>query len=208
MTILTERSTGVSRQSYRDGEIIFAQGEPAKGLFYIRQGKVRKLRISISGKARVIAVLGPQEFFGTKCIIADSSERDCTVLAMTNCSVACIDKTTMVRALRDLPGVAEKFIASLIDRTCRYEGDLASHLFNSSEQRLARTLQSLSERSGDEGQHGNVPKVSQETLAEMVGTTRSRINQFLKKFHQQGLIEHGRTIRVLPGLSAVYERSE
>jgi CRP-like cAMP-binding protein len=91
MTILTERSTGVSRQSYRDGEIIFAQGEPAKGLFYIRQGKVRKLRISISGKARVIAVLGPQEFFGTKCIIDDSSERDCTVLAMTNCSVACID---------------------------------------------------------------------------------------------------------------------
>jgi len=113
----------------------------------------------------------------------------------------------MVRALREQPGVAEKFIAFLIDRNYRYEGDLASHLFNSSEQRLARTLQSLSE-SGDERQYGNVPKISQETLAEMVGTTRPRINHFLKKFHQQGLIEHGRTIRVLPGLSDVYERSE
>ena len=132
MTILTERSAGVSRQNYREGEIIFSQGEPAKGLFYIRQGKVRKIRISISGKARVIAVLGPQEFFGTKCVVDDSSERDCTVSAMTECSVACIDKATMVRALREQPGVAGKFIAFLIDRNCRYEGDLASHLFNSS----------------------------------------------------------------------------
>ena len=206
MTVFTAGSAGVTQQNYRKGESIFTQGEPAKNVFYIRQGKVRKTVVSHSGKARVIAVLGPQEFFGTKCIVADSSERDCTVVAMTNCSVACIDKSSMVRALRHQPGVAENFIASLIDRTYRYEGDLASHLFNSSEQRLARTLQRLSEGNGDERQRGNVPKVSQETLAEMVGTTRSRINQFLKRFHQRGLIEHGRTLRVLPGLSEVSER--
>jgi CRP-like cAMP-binding protein len=195
----------VRRQTYGEGETIFAQGQSALSLFYICSGKVRKTRVSTSGKTRVIAVLGPQEFFGTKCVIDAGSERECTVSAMTNCSVACIDRTTMVRALREEPDVAEMFISSLIDRAYQYEGDLVSHLFNSSEQRLARTLMGLSEGLPKEG---SLPKISQEVLAEIVGTTRPRINQFLKKFHRLGLIEHGRTIRVLPGLSEAYRRSE
>jgi CRP-like cAMP-binding protein len=199
-------STSSGRASYQEGDVVFAQGDDANSIFYIRSGKIKKTYVSHNGKERIVAILGAGEFVGVGCVIG-RKKRLMTATAMTACSAARIEKSVMVRALYDQPSLAEMFISSLIDRNYRYQEDLVDHLFNSSEKRLARTLLHLSNINAGNAQETVLPKISQETLAEIVGTTRSRVNYFMKKFRHLGLIEYGDGIHVRRSLSDVlYER--
>ena len=181
------------RCTYQRDEIVYAEGDPASSLFYIERGTVKKTRISAHGKERVVAICKVGEFLGAGCL--GRLKRTLNAVAMTPCSVVRIEKSVMLRALSEQPTLAETFIAHLIDRNRHYEEDLIGHLFNPIEKRLARVLFVLSESCADEHER-IVPKVSQETLAEMVGATRPRVNYFLNKFRQAGLIDCKKEIRL------------
>ena len=197
--IFAGKSNGISHARYIEGDVIFAQGDPSKSVFYIQHGRVKKSYISSQGKERVVVVFKAGEFFGVGCIVG-RAKRLMSATAMTTCSVAQIEKPVMLRMLYEQPAFAEIFISFLIDRNSHYQEDLVDRLFHSSEKRLARALLLLSESSGCNEHESVVPKVSQETLAEIVGTTRSRINYFMNKFRQMGLLEYGERIRIRPSL--------
>jgi CRP/FNR family cyclic AMP-dependent transcriptional regulator len=197
MSFFPKPTKGVTRSTYKPGETLFVSGDLADAVFYLEQGTIKKTHVSSGGKERVVAIYRPNEFVGVGCV-AGRAKRLMSAAAMTSCSVTRIEKAVMLRALFEQPVLAEMFISYLISRNSHYEEDLAGHLFNPSEKRLARTLFLLSD-TGKEGDHDRiVPKVSQETLAAIVGTTRSRINYFLNKFRSEGLIECRKTIRLHP----------
>jgi CRP/FNR family transcriptional regulator, cyclic AMP receptor protein len=178
----------------RSKKRLFSQGDVADAVFYIQQGKVKLSVESQGGKEAVIAVLGPSEFFGEACL-ATQSIRLSTATAMEDSTVVRIAKSAMIRVLHEEPVFSELFMTHLLTRNIRIEGDLVDQLFNSSEKRLARILLLLA-NFGKESKTESVPKVSQETLAAMVGTTRSRVSFFMNKFRKLGLIEYNGGLHV------------
>ena len=192
---LAKINGGRSVADYRKGQIVYTQGEPADSVFYIQSGKVRKTVVSEQGKEAVIALLGTGDFFGEGCLTGEPL-RLATVAAMTECVIVRIAKADITRVIHEEPAFAELFIAHLLSRNSRVEEDLVDQLFNSSEKRLARILLLLA-NFGKEGRpEPIIAKISQETLAEMIGTTRSRVSHFMNKFRELGLIDYNGHIEV------------
>ena len=186
---------GRSISKYRKNEKVFSQSSPADAVFYIQKGKVKITVVSEQGKEAVVAILGPDEFCGEGCLTGQRL-RLATATAMTDCEVKRLEKATMIRVLHEEPAFSELFVSHLLARTIRVEADLVDQLFNSSEKRLARALLLLA-NFGKEGQpEPIIAKVSQETLAEMIGTTRSRVSFFMNKFRKLGLITYNGQIEI------------
>jgi CRP/FNR family transcriptional regulator, cyclic AMP receptor protein len=196
-------SAGPSRRivSHRRGDKVFSQGEPAGDVRYLQSGAIKLSVLSRIGKEAVVAILGPGDFFGEGAL-AGQTVRIETASAMAASRVLVIDKAAMARLLRDEPDFSDRFIAHMLSRNLRIEADLVDQLFNSSEKRLARTLLLLA-RYGQANPSRSLPKVSQETLAEMIGTTRSRVNFFMNKFRKLGLIEYNGGLKVNSSLLSI-----
>ena len=169
--------------------VIFAQGDGADAVFYVQKGKVRLTVVSASGKEATIAIVGEGNFFGEGSL-AGQLLRMGSAAAMTDCEILRVDKKVMLDALHREPAFSEMFVAYLLARNIRYEEDLVDQLFNSSEKRLARVLLILAHFGKDGIPETVIPKISQETLAEMVGTTRSRVSFFMNRFRKLGLIDY------------------
>jgi CRP/FNR family transcriptional regulator, cyclic AMP receptor protein len=192
--LLNVRGGGATKE-YRKKHAIFVQGSPADAVFYIEKGKVKLTVLSARGKEAVVAILASGDFFGEGCL-AGQPLRMATATAMTECSILRVKREAMIRMLRDEPSLSELFMSYLLSRNVRIEEDLVDQLFNSSEKRLARILLLLT-RFGKDGQHEVVvPKISQETLAEMVGTTRSRVSFFMNKFRKLGFVDYNGGLQV------------
>ncbi len=188
-SFLAEVGEGRTISQYRKDQIVFSQGEPADAVFYIQKGKVKVTVVSDQGKEAVVAILGAGEFCGEGCL-AGQARRIATVRAMTECTIMRLQKTSIVRVLHDEPAFSEMFMSHLLARTIRVEEDLVDQLFNSSEKRLARLLLLLA-NFGKEGRpEPLIAKISQETLAEMIGTTRSRVSFFMNKFRRMGFLDY------------------
>jgi len=192
---LSKVNGGRAISDYRKDQIVYTQGEPADSVFYIRSGKVKQTVVSEQGKEAVVALLETGDFFGEGCLTGQPL-RLATVSAVTECVIARISKADITRVIHKEPAFAELFIAHLLARNSRVEEDLVDQLFNSSEKRLARTLLLLA-NFGKEGRPEPIlAKISQETLAEMIGTTRSRVSFFMNRFRKLGLIDYTGHIEV------------
>jgi CRP/FNR family transcriptional regulator, cyclic AMP receptor protein len=192
---LAKVGEGRSIGTYRNGQVVFSQGDRADAVFFIQKGKAKVTVISEQGKEAVVAILGPNEFFGEGCL-AGQSQRIATVATMTEAVIMRLEKAAVVRVIHQEPAFSEVFIAHLLGRTIRVEADLVDQLFNSSEKRLARLLLLLA-NFGKEGKpEPIIAKISQETLAEMIGTTRSRVSFFMNKFRKLGFIHYNGGIEV------------
>jgi CRP-like cAMP-binding protein len=192
---LSKVNGGRAISEYRKDKIIFRQGDPSDAVFYIQSGKVKTTVVSEEGKEAVVALLGTGDFFGEGCLTGQP-QRLATVSALTECVIVRISKTDITRVIHEEPAFAELFISHLLARNSRVEEDLVDQLFNSSEKRLARTLLILA-NFGKEGRpEPIIAKVSQETLAEMIGTTRSRVSFFMNKFRKLGLIDYNGSIEI------------
>jgi CRP/FNR family cyclic AMP-dependent transcriptional regulator len=190
----------ISRHSKK--EIIFAQGDDADAVFYIKKGKVKVAVVSKQGKEAVVALLGPDEFVGEGCLIGQT-KRLATASAMTECETMRVEKTEIQRVIHDEPAFSEMFVSHILTRNARVEEDLVDQLFNSTEKRLARLLLLLA-NFGKEGRPEPIlAKISQETLAEMIGTTRSRVSHFMNKFRQLGFIDYNGHLEVHSSLLGV-----
>ena len=183
-------SAGVARKivDYRRSEAIFTQGDPCDCVLYIQKGGVKLSVLSKTGREAVVAMLGPGDFFGEGCL-AGQPVRMGSATAITGSTILQVDKDQMVRLLHKQHSLSDRFIAHMLARNIRIEEDLVDQLFNSSEKRLARTLLLLARYGEQDKPQKAVPKISQATLAEMVGTTRSRVNFFMNKFKRLGFIE-------------------
>jgi CRP-like cAMP-binding protein len=180
---------------FNKNETIYSQGDDANNVFYLEQGRVKITVVSRSGKEAVLALLGENNFFGEGCLTGQRV-RLSTATAITECTAVSIDKDVMRRAMHKEEAFSDRFVSHLLARNQRIEEDLVDQLFNSSEKRLARILLLLA-NFGKEGRLEPVlPKISQATLAEMVGTTRSRVNQFMNKFRDLGFIDYNDTLEV------------
>jgi CRP/FNR family cyclic AMP-dependent transcriptional regulator len=195
---------GITRKvaEFRRGARIFAQGDPAGSVMYIQSGTVRLSVLSHAGKEAVVAMLGPGDFLGEGALAAQRV-RICTASAMTPTKLLVLPKKDMARLLREEPDFSDRFIGFMLSRNIRIEEDLVDQLFNSSEKRLARTLLLLARYGQSDTPHGTLPKLSQETLAEMIGTTRSRVNFFMNKFRKLGFIEYNGGLRINTSLLSV-----
>jgi CRP-like cAMP-binding protein len=197
-------SAGVTRRIVRfaRGAVVFSQGSPASSVFYIQSGSIKLSVLSSRGKEAIVAMLGPGDFFGEGCL-AGQTQRMGTATALGATVVLRIQKREMMRTLHEQAALSDRFIAHMLARNIRIEEDLVDQLFNSSEKRLARTLLLLA-RYGDEDKAHRVLHVSQETIAEIVGTTRSRVNFFMNKFRKLGFIEYnGGGLRINRSLLSV-----
>jgi CRP/FNR family cyclic AMP-dependent transcriptional regulator len=185
-------SAGVARNvsEFKKREIIFSQGDSGKTVLYVQKGNVRLSVVNERGKEAVVAVLGEGDFFGEGCL-AGQALRIGTATAVTSTTVLVIDKKEMSRVLHAEHSFSDRFIAHMLSRNIRVEEDLVDQLFNSSEKRLARALLLLARYGKEDKPEKVLPKISQEMLAEMVGTTRSRVNFFMNKFRKLGLISYG-----------------
>jgi CRP/FNR family cyclic AMP-dependent transcriptional regulator len=180
---------------YRRKQSIFHQGDPSDSVFYIQKGKVKLTVVSKQGKEAVVALLGPNDFLGEGCL-AGQPVRMSTATAIEEATVLRLRRKSMVRFLRTRPRFSELFIAHLLSRNIRIEEDLVDQLFNSSEKRLARLLLLLAHFGKDGKPEPVIPKISQETLAEMIGTTRSRVSHFMNKFRKLGFIRYNGGLKV------------
>ena len=198
-------SAGIGRTvlRYRPKQAIFSQGDRADDVLYIQDGRVRLSVTSKQGKEATIALLGPGEFLGEGCIASDQPLRMATATAITDCSILKIEKKSMLRTLRAEHALSDLFVVHLVERHNRTQADLVDQLFNSSEKRLARALLILSRFGKEDRPETVVPKISQETLAEMVGTTRSRVNFFMNKFRKLGFIHYNGGLQVHSSLLSV-----
>jgi CRP/FNR family cyclic AMP-dependent transcriptional regulator len=195
MAFLSKVTGGRAISNYRQDQIVYTQGEPADSVFYIQSGKVKTTVVSEQGKEAVVSLLGTGDFFGEGCLTGQPL-RLATVSAMTESVIVRITKADTTRVIHKEPAFAELFIAHLLARNLRVEEDLVDQLFNSSEKRLARILLLLA-NFGKEGRpEPIIAKISQETLAEMIGTTRARVSFFMNKFRQLGLIDYNGHIEV------------
>jgi CRP/FNR family transcriptional regulator, cyclic AMP receptor protein len=182
---------------------IFLQGQPADSLFYLRRGTVKLTAISKHGKEAIVSVLGAGEFFGEGCLAGQQS-RTATAAAITDCTLNKIEKSRMACMLHERHDLSELFVRHLLSRSIRYEADLVDHIFNSSENRLAQALLLLSHYGEGSRAKPVLPRVSQDSLAQMIGTTRSRIGGFLRKFRKLGFIDYNRSgLTVHSGLLSV-----
>ena len=192
---LAKADGGLTVSKYAKGQAVFAQGEPADSVFYIREGRVKISVVSEQGKEAVVAFLKAGDFIGEGCLTG-RPRRVSTARALEDSVITRVDKATMVRMLRDEQKFSERFTVHLLARTVRVEEDLVDQLFNSSEKRLARALLLLA-NFGKDGKHQPViAKVSQETLADMIGTTRSRVSHFMNKFRELGYIDYNGNLEV------------
>ena len=180
---------------YHKGEIVFSQGDPADAVFYIQSGKVKLTVVSEQGKEAVVAILGAEEFCGEGCL-AGQVQRISTVTAMTDAIIVRLEKAAIVRVIHEEPAFSEMFIAHLLARSIRVEADLIDQLFNSSEKRLARMLLLLANFGTEGTPEPVIAKISQETLAEMIGRTRARVSFFMNKFRKLGFIRYNGSIEV------------
>jgi CRP/FNR family cyclic AMP-dependent transcriptional regulator len=199
---LSQVGRGRTIAKYQTNQIVFSQGDAADSVFFIEQGRVKVTVISEQGREAVVAVLGVGEFCGEGCL-AGQPRRMATAAAMTECEIMRLDKTAVVRMLHDEPTFSEMFVTHLLARNIRVEEDLVDQLFNSSEKRLARALLLLA-NFGKEGRpEPIIAKISQEMLADMIGTTRSRVSFFMNKFRQLGFIEYNGNLAVHSSLLSV-----
>jgi len=184
-------SAGVARKvkELKRAELVYAQGAAAESIMYLQSGGVKLTVVNEVGKEAVVAILGPGDFFGEGCL-AGQSVRIGTATAITSSTVLVIEKAEMLKLLHEEHDLSDRFIRFMLARNIRIEEDLIDQLFNSSEKRLARTLLLLARYGKEDQPHGVLPRMSQETLAEMVGTTRSRVNFFMNKFRKLGFIQY------------------
>jgi CRP/FNR family cyclic AMP-dependent transcriptional regulator len=194
-TFLATIGEGRKIVSFQTKQIIFSQGDACDAVFYIQKGKVRLTVVSETGKEATIGVLGNGDFFGEGGL-AGQPLRMGSVTAMTDCTVLRIDKKAMMQALHQEHALSDLFVAYLLTRNIRYEEDLVDQLFNSSEKRLARVLLLLAHFGKEGVPETVVPKISQETLAEMIGTTRSRVSFFMNRFRKLGFIHYNGGLQV------------
>ncbi len=197
-------SAGVTRKvkKLKRAEVVYSQGDAAKSVMYIQEGGVRLSVVSEGGKEAVVAMLRPGDFFGEGCL-AGQPVRMGTATAITPSTVLVIEKSEMFKVLHEQHALSDRFIAFMLARNIRIEEDLVDQLFNSSEKRLARTLLLLGRYGKEDKPHRVLPKVSQETLAEMIGTTRSRVNFFMNKFRKLGFIRYNGGLQINTSLLSV-----
>ena len=195
----------MQRTEYDAGAKIFTQGDLASSVMYVARGTVRLSVLSHAGKEAVVAVLDDNHFFGEGCLVGQP-HRMATAAAMAPRTIVVVEKPEMVRQLHAHPAFADRFLTHMLTRNIRIEEDLIDQLFNSSEKRLARTLLLLARYGEPEASHRTLPRVSQETLAEMVGTTRSRVNFFMNKFRKLGFIEYNGGLKINNSLLSVVLR--
>jgi CRP-like cAMP-binding protein len=197
-------SAGIAKKivEYRRNGVIFTQGDPCEHVLYIQKGGVKLSVLSKAGREAVVAMLGPGEFFGEGCL-AGQSVRMGSATAMADSTILLVDKDQMVRLLHKQHALSDRFITHMLARNIRIEEDLVDQLFNSSEKRLARTLLLLARYGKHDQPVRAVPTISQETLAEMIGTTRSRVNFFMKKFQRLGFIDYTDGLKVNNSLLSV-----
>lgn len=194
-SFLAQPGEGRSIVRYRKNQIIFSQGDAADAVFFVQKGKLKVTVVSDRGKEAVAAILDPDQFFGEACM-AGQAQRLVTVSVMTDAVVVRIEKSAMIRLVQEQPSFSQMFINHILNRTIRVEADLIDQLFNSSERRLARLLLLLAHY-GKEGRlEPIIADISQETLAEMIGTTRSRVSFFMNRFRKLGLISYNGHIEV------------
>jgi CRP/FNR family transcriptional regulator, cyclic AMP receptor protein len=198
------QSAGIIRKlkTFKKGDHVYAQGNLARTIMYLQEGGMKISVLSEAGKEAVVAVLGPGDFFGEGCL-AGQSVRMGTATAITVSTVLVIEKKEMLRVLHDRQELSDRFIAFMLSRNIRIEEDLIDQLFNSSEKRLARTLLLLASFGKEDVAHRVLPKLSQETLAEMIGTTRPRVNFFMNKFRKLGFIKYNGGLQVNSSLLSV-----
>jgi CRP/FNR family cyclic AMP-dependent transcriptional regulator len=196
-------SAGPARKvvKYRRGDVVYSQGEPGDDIRYLQKGAIKLSVLSRIGKEAVVAMLVPGDFFGEGCL-AGQSIRIGTATAAVASSVLSIEKDTMLKLLHEEPAFSDHFISYMLTRNMRIEADLVDQLFNSSEKRLARTLLLLA-RYGHANPSRTLPKISQETLAEMIGATRSRVNFFMNKFRKLGFIEYNGGLKINSSLLSI-----
>ena len=189
---------GVGRKilNLKKDEAAFAQGDPADAIFYVQKGRLRVTVTSANGKEATITLVGPGEFLGENCMVSAHPIRLATATAMADTELLKISKAEMVRVLHDEPKLSEMFMHFLLTRNDRIQADLVDQLFNSSEKRLARILLLLAQFGKESKPETVIPKISQEVLAEMIGTTRSRVSLFMNRFRKLGFIEYDGEIRV------------
>jgi len=187
---------------FKKKEAVFSQGDPAKNVLYIQTGGVRLSVVNETGKEAVLAVLGPGDFFGEGCL-SGQAIRIVTATAITATTLLVIEKKEMIRVLHEEHAFSDRFISYMLSRNIRVEEDLVDQLFNSSEKRLARTLLLLARYGKEDQPQKLVPKISQEMLAEMVGTTRSRVNFFMNKFKKLGFIKYNGGLHINTSLLSV-----
>jgi CRP-like cAMP-binding protein len=197
-------SAGVARkvEEFKKAELVYSQGDAADSVMYMQEGSVKLAVISEGGKEAVVAILGPGDFFGEGCL-AGQSVRMGTATAITASTVLIIEKREMFKVLHEQHELSDLFIHFMLARNIRIEEDLIDQLFNSSEKRLARTLLLLARYGKEDRPHGVLPKVSQETLAEMIGSTRSRVNFFMNKFRKLGFIKYNGGLQINTSLLSV-----
>ena len=201
-SLLTEVTHGKTVTETERKRHVFRQGDPADSVFYLSRGKVKLAVTSKQGKEAIVAILDPGDFFGEGCL-AGQPLRMATATAMTDCTLVRLEKAAMARMLHEKHHISELFVTHLLSRNIRYEEDLVDQLFNSSEKRLARILLLLS-HFGKEGRAEPVlPRINQENLAQMVGTTRSRVSHFMNKFKNLGFIDYNGGLTVNSGLLSV-----
>jgi CRP/FNR family transcriptional regulator, cyclic AMP receptor protein len=188
-SFLAQVGEGRSVTKYRKHRVLFSQGDPADAVFYIQKGKVKISVISEQGKEAVVSVLGTDEFLGEACL-AGQTRRIATATTMMETVIVRLQKAAVIRVIHEEPAFAEMFIAHLLSRTIRVEADLVDQLFNSSEKRLARLLLLLANFGKESEPEPVIANISQETLAEMIGTTRSRVSSFMNKFRRLGFIDY------------------
>jgi CRP-like cAMP-binding protein len=187
---------------HRRGAVIYAQGDPCESVHYIQDGVVTLRVISHAGKEAIVAMLGPGDFFGEGAL-AGQPLRMLTAIATSASTVLVVEKSQMIRLLHEQHALSDRFLTHVLARNIRVEADLVDQLFNSSEKRLARTLLLLARYGKQEIPHRVLPKLSQEMLAEMVGTTRSRVNFFMNKFRKLGFIEYNGGLKVNDSLLTI-----
>ncbi|GLR92622.1 Crp/Fnr family transcriptional regulator [Bradyrhizobium liaoningense] len=188
-------SGGRTVSKYQKNRKVFSQGDPGDAVFYIQEGKVKVCVVSEQGKEAVVALHGNGDFFGESCLNGHPL-RVATVVTVTECVIMRLEKTAIMRVLRDEPKFSEMFIAHLLSRNARVEEDLVDQLFNSSEKRLARVLLLMANFGKESKPEPVIARISQETLAEMVGTTRSRVSMFMNKFRKLGFIKYNGSLEV------------
>jgi CRP/FNR family transcriptional regulator, cyclic AMP receptor protein len=216
-SFLTRISSGKTVLEYRAKRNIFMQGAPADSVLFLLRGKVKLAVTSFEGKEAIVATLGPGEFFGEGCL-AGQPLRMATAISVQECTLARVEKPVMARMIHEEKGLAEMFVTNLLSRNIRYEADLVDQIFNSSEVRLARMLLLLSHFNKESKIETVVPGINQENLAQMVGTTRSRINYFMNKFRKLGFIDYNNkemtvhsgllNVVLYPAKSGYYDKEE
>jgi len=201
-SFLAKVGKGRTIGNYKKNQIVFSQGDPADAIFYVQKGRIKLTVVSKQGKEAIVGILGTSDFFGEGCL-AGQQVRMATASALSECSVARVEKSAALRVIHDEPQFADLLLSYLLARNIRIEEDLVDQLFNSSEKRLARVLLLLANFGKDRKPEQVIPKISQETLAEIVGTTRSRVSFFMNRFRKLGFVNYNGGIEIHSSLLSV-----